>query len=74
MIDGLGRGFVHGTTPVGAHGRLEGRLQLRRTRRTRGIRAPTYGRRFPASGDKKGRLELSVPLAERRRTQGRPAG
>ena len=37
MIDGLGRGFVHGTTTVGAHGGLEGRSELRRTERTCGF-------------------------------------
>ena len=37
MIDGLGRGFVHGTTTVGAHGGLEGRSELRGTERTCGF-------------------------------------
>ena len=47
MIDGLGRGFVHGTTTVGALAGLEGRSELRGTERTCGILAPTYWEALP---------------------------
>ena len=47
MRGGLGRDFAHGALTGGAHGELGRRGELRRTRRTRGVRAPfSLGRRF----------------------------
>ena len=67
MIDGLGRGSGLWAPLSRAHGGLEGRSELRGTRRTPGILAPTYGRRFPVSGEIKRAcfkgVEKASPLA-----------
>ena len=60
MIDGLGRGFVHGTTTVGAHGGLEGRSELRGTRRTCGFSSGLREGSAPPSQGEGGRFQRTT--------------